>query len=121
MSRYLPFNLFMRQALLYPLVSPFLPPIDKVENGFSYAAGKLTGELIVGDTLWERNAETGVLTPVNEGDKIEIASAKVDSNKAFYLGAEDADGSWRFIRSGEDLLIARRESGVWIEKGAYLP
>ena len=111
----------MRQALIYPLVSPFLPPVAKVEEGFSYAAGKLIGELAVAEALWERNSETGVLTPVNAGDKIEIASAKVDSDKAFYLGASDVDGSWRFIRSGDNLLVARRESTVWVEKGAYLP
>ncbi len=45
MSKYLPFNLFMRQALIYPLVSPFLPPANKVKNGYSYAAGNLIGTL----------------------------------------------------------------------------
>lgn len=45
MSKYLPLNLFIRQALLYPLTSPFLPPIAKVEKDYSYAAGKLVGTL----------------------------------------------------------------------------
>ncbi len=45
MSKFLPFNLFIRQALLYPLTSPFLPPIDKVELDYSYGAGKLIGTL----------------------------------------------------------------------------
>jgi len=120
MSKYLPFNLFMRQALLYPLTAPFLPPVDKVEEGFDYAAGKLTGELVVPVPLWERNSETGVLTPATVSDTIEVASVKVDSDKAFYLGAEDVNGSWRFIRSGDFLIIQRRESTIWVEKGAFL-
>ncbi len=45
MSKYLPLNLFIRQALLYPLTSPFLPPEAKVEDGYSFGAGKLEGSL----------------------------------------------------------------------------
>jgi hypothetical protein len=45
MSKYTPFNLFMRQAQLYPLTSPFLPPVDKVEKDHSYANGHLIGTL----------------------------------------------------------------------------
>lgn len=48
MSKYLPLNLFIRQALLYPLTSPFLPPESKVEKNYSYAAGKKTGTLPAG-------------------------------------------------------------------------
>lgn len=48
MSKYLPLNLFIRQALAYPLTSPFLPPVDKVEKDHSYAAGKLVGTLAAG-------------------------------------------------------------------------
>lgn len=49
MSKYLPLNLFIRQALLYPLIAPFLPPIDKVEKDYAYAAGKLVGTLEAGE------------------------------------------------------------------------
>jgi hypothetical protein len=31
--------------LLYPLISPFLPPVDKVESGYSYANNSLVGTL----------------------------------------------------------------------------
>jgi hypothetical protein len=47
MSSLTAFNCFVRQCLLYPLTSPFLPPIDKVELGHSYAAGAKIGTLIV--------------------------------------------------------------------------
>lgn len=45
MSKYLPINLFIRQALIYPLTAPFLPAEAKVEAGHKYAAGRLTGVL----------------------------------------------------------------------------
>lgn len=48
MSKLLPLDLFIRQALLYPLISPFLPPVNKVEKDYSYAAGKRIGTLEVG-------------------------------------------------------------------------
>ena len=43
MSKYTPFSLFIRQALLYPLASPFLPAEADVKLAVSYANGKLTG------------------------------------------------------------------------------
>ena len=48
MSKLLAFNLFVRQAGLFPLASPFLPPVGKVEKGYSYAAGQKMGTLEVG-------------------------------------------------------------------------
>jgi len=45
MSKFTAFQLFIRQALLYPLTSPFLPPPDKVQKDFSYAAGQKVGTL----------------------------------------------------------------------------
>jgi len=43
MSKYTPFSLFIRQALLYPLASPFLPAEADVKKDTSYANGALTG------------------------------------------------------------------------------
>lgn len=37
------FNLFVRQALLYPLTSPFLPAIEDVKEGVIYGGGSLIG------------------------------------------------------------------------------
>ena len=42
---YTAFQLFVRQCLLYPLVSPFLPPVNKVKKNYSYANNALTGTL----------------------------------------------------------------------------
>ena len=40
-------------------------------------------------------------------------SVALDGSGAYYLGPEDVDGSWRIIRSGADLVIQVRVSGVW--------
>jgi hypothetical protein len=40
----------------------------------------------------------------------------VQSSEAYYLGAVSTDGSWRIIRSGNNLLLERRESGSWVTK-----
>ena len=33
-----------------------------------------------------------------------------------YLGDDSTNGSWRFVRSGDDLVIQRREAGTWTTK-----
>lgn len=43
----------------------------------------------------------------------------IEATKYVYLGPVDTDGSWRFGRSGDDMVFERRESGVWVKKGAF--
>jgi hypothetical protein len=43
-------------------------------------------------------------------------SIEVKDTGAYYLGDKDTDSSWRFIRSGDNLLVQRRESGLWVTK-----
>jgi len=57
MSKLNPFQLFLRQALLYPLASPFLPPVDKVQAGYSYANGNLIGTLEGGGEVSKLNED----------------------------------------------------------------
>jgi hypothetical protein len=35
---------------------------------------------------------------------------------AYYLGNSSTDGSWRITRSGNNLVIQRREAGDWVTK-----
>jgi hypothetical protein len=35
-----------------------------------------------------------------------------------YFGTSNLDGSWRQWVNGTDLVFERRESGVWVQKGA---
>jgi hypothetical protein len=41
---------------------------------------------------------------------------QVDAANAYILGFKPVNGSWQIIRSGNDLLFQRRESGVWVTK-----
>jgi len=81
MSKLLPFNLFMRQAGLYPLTSPFLPPISKVQLDYSYAAGRLIGTLVAG--LPAALLKTGQVTSYKTGDdgdlELGVAKAYIDN------------------------------------------
>lgn len=43
------------------------------------------------------------------------------SGAGVYFGATTADGSWRIIKSGNNLAQERRESGSWNEKAAATP
>lgn len=48
-------------------------------------------------------------------------SVSVSDLDAYYLGDSTTDGSWRLIRSGDNLLRQRRESGNWVTKGTDTP
>jgi hypothetical protein len=45
----------------------------------------------------------------------------VASGDAYYFGDSSTDGSWRIIRSGNNLVRQRREAGVWTTKGTDTP
>lgn len=38
-----------------------------------------------------------------------------------YFGPSGTDGTWRIGRSGNNLVVERRESGSYVEKGAFIP
>lgn len=40
----------------------------------------------------------------------------VATDSGFYIGDKTTDGSWRFVTSGADLVIQKRESGNWVTK-----
>ena len=62
-----PFAQFIRQALLYPLYSPFLPPVSKVEKDFSYSAGQLKGTLEAGVAGLPRTGQTESYQDYDDG------------------------------------------------------
>ncbi len=43
-------------------------------------------------------------------------SVEILSTKAFHFGDKDTDGTWRIIRSGDNLLFQQRESGSYVTK-----
>lgn len=107
MSKLLPLDLFIRQALLYPLDSPFLPPENKVLKDYSYAAGRKTGSLIC--PVWLDNMEypnnaaaqlayvSSKTTPVYDSDFLTggVASGSSNTSGAFpYANAcDDNEGT----------------------------
>ena len=41
------------------------------------------------------------------------------SGGTIYWGDKTTEGTWKEVRSGNDILIYRLESGVWVEKGGW--
>jgi hypothetical protein len=40
----------------------------------------------------------------------------IATDEGFYIGNKITDGSWRFVTSGADLVIQKREAGNWVTK-----
>jgi hypothetical protein len=49
-------------------------------------------------------------------DSLVTTDLELASDAAIYLGNFDTNGSWRFVRSGNDLVIQRLEAGTWTTK-----
>lgn len=45
----------------------------------------------------------------------------IATDSGFYIGEKTVDGSWRFVTSGANLVIQKRESGVWVTKQTITP
>ena len=53
---------------------------------------------------------------------IRIERMVVDGvDQVLYFGDENTDGSWRIVVSGDNLVIQKRESSVWVEKSSFTP
>ncbi len=75
-------------------------------------SGKVWVDTSFGTGYWQlkiRNAPN---------DNWEITSTV--STSIISIGDPAADGSWRILVSGVDLVVQRKESGSWVEKGAFL-
>ena len=45
-----------------------------------------------------------------------VGDVEIGNDKAFYLGDPTTNGTWRWIRDGNDFKAQRRESGSWVTK-----
>jgi hypothetical protein len=52
--------------------------------------------------------------------KIEVMNMLIKSSDALTFG-EEVNDSWRIVRDGDNFSFQRREAGVWVEKGAFVP
>jgi len=60
-----------------------------------------------------------LLSPKGLGQVVSSTGFETSSSDAYYLGAKDSDGSWRFVRNGTALEVERREVGVYVSKGSF--
>lgn len=54
------------------------------------------------------------MSVTEDGVELNITTLFLGSEGSVDFGA--GDGSWRTIRAGNDLVIERMESGIWVEK-----
>lgn len=47
---------------------------------------------------------------------VAVMNIEVGADQPFYFGNKDTDGSWRIVRSGDDLVIQRLVLGTWMTK-----
>lgn len=78
-----------------------------------------TGQMYTDATVFNTNAiaAIGDIEGVSGIFSSDVVCGAAD---AFYLGNQNSDGSWRFIRSGSDLLAQTRIAGVWTTKDTIL-
>jgi len=107
---YTAFQLFVRQCLLYPLDSPFLPSEADVKSGVSYAAGQKIGSY-TGGPVWQ----------VDQGIDLDWDSALIYAEYLEDDGvtiAATPQNIWHLPTLSE-LLIA--ETNSWVSDGSGLP
>jgi hypothetical protein len=56
---------------------------------------------------------------VSELDAVTVVASDGVTATYVYIGDADTDGSWRISVSTTNLIFDRRESGAWVEKGAF--
>src|ERR1035437_2742356 len=97
-----PFQQFIRQSLLYPLASPFLPPITKVQADYSYAAGKLIGTLAVGSP--PSVPKTGAVVSY-DGNNLDDGGTQLGNPV-----------SPRFVDNGDNTISDKATGLMWIKR-----
>lgn len=74
---------------------------------------------VVGLAVNEQNDTTswvGINTEAPTSALDVVGDIETGSANAFYFGDPSTDGSWRLVRSGNDLVIERRVTGAWATK-----
>jgi hypothetical protein len=91
------------------------PGIINAQTGLRINNAATSGNYLRG------NGTNFVSTPIQQADITALNDIVLPSNGATYFGAVDVNGSWRTIRSGDNLLHQRRESGTWVTKQTITP
>ena len=48
-------------------------------------------------------------------------SVTITTGNYLYFGDPSTNGSWRIYISGANLVVEKREGGIWVEKSAFTP
>lgn len=110
---------------------------DISNPALSALQGEVDGQLLITHNAGAWNTYTWDTDggPVNSPFVVQgnggvwIAGGPLYSNQPIYIPANQpvvigdglTDGDYRFVRAGDRLNIERRESGVWVKKGAFRP
>jgi len=81
-----------------------------------------TGVQVIGDSdvfVSFRNCNVINSTILGDGSYITKGDLEVASAKFMYWGDRNTDGSWRFGRFGNDMILQKRESGTWNTKHTF--
>jgi len=74
------------------------------------------------DTVCDREATTNqIITAGGFTTTGTILASDEIASGYQYFGDKTTNGSWRVGINGTALVVERRESGSWVEKGAYTP
>lgn len=83
-------------------------------NASTYPIHIITANTIRMTVLSDGKVAIGNITPTSLLDV--NGDIEVVSTGAHYFGDPTTDGSWRIVRSGNDLVIERRVAGSWVTK-----
>lgn len=94
---------------------------NETEANKLHIANNESESLVEGDFSTRELQVNGsvVVEELATGDLVSQESVSVQDG-GFVLGDPLVDGSWRFIRDGEELLVQKREAGYWITKDTFL-
>jgi hypothetical protein len=101
----------------------FIDP-DNIGSGKVYIGETADDDIVASKFMVNTDAAkhmqwdgTDFLFTTNAGEfKFTGGSIELDAAEAVYLGDAGTNGTWQIIRSGDDLIFARRESGSYVTK-----
>jgi hypothetical protein len=76
--------------------------------------GLMTFSPEVGITCYDRFDRARFILPPS--GNLHVTDLTINDEHGLYLGTQDGDGAWRIIRSGNNLVIQRKEASTWVTK-----
>ncbi len=117
-------------ALFFDQISSGKSPNIKIYNYITAVTAVKYVKLAVDDTddyFHLSRQDTNILgfkidMPISTSSSFNTSSdVNAGSTSAIYFGDSATDGTWKIVRSGNNLSFQRRESGAYVEKGNFVP